>query len=343
MHTRPLLTIGIPTFNRDQQLKVALNNLAKQLKTLNTSKIELLVSDNSSTDSTIQILKDFSELQNTINFKYISLPENIGFDKNCNQVIKNASGRFVWILSDDDKIYDSAVETIFKTLQNYHEVPFVFVNYQLSIKGLKSPSRCQINETKRLSGDEFMVQSRLAFTFCSSCIVNKDFWNEKASEKYYGSNFYHVFLCRDIIAGREAVIIGTPLIEMKGLRLFEARNERAKSENARYEFFMTAHLNMVKFSFELKDYGFSDETCNQISNLVWSSNLRQIFYYKATVKKYSLVELMHFKNEMTKYFGSHPSLWLLRLPILFLPSFISGNIYLLLSPIYKFFKQKVKL
>ena len=59
MYIRPLLTIGIPTFNRGQQLKVALNNLSEQLKTLNTSKIELLVSDNSSTDSTIQILKDF--------------------------------------------------------------------------------------------------------------------------------------------------------------------------------------------------------------------------------------------------------------------------------------------
>ena len=338
---RPLLTIGIPTFNRGQPLKVSLNNLAIQLKKIDTSQIELLVSDNSSTDSTKHVLRDFAKKQKTINFKYVCSNKNLGFDKNCNKVIDHASGQFVWLLSDDDKININAVEKVLQTLKTYQDVSFVFVNYQISIEGHKSPSRCEVSEIKKISGDEFMVQSRLAFSLVSSCIVNKDFWCEKAFEKYYGSNWINLFLCRDIIAGREVVIIGTPLLEMKGLGLLETRNEKEKSGESRYEFYMTAHLNLIKFSFELKHHGFSEETCNQISKLVWSTNLRQIFYYKATVKKYSLMELMYFKKEMSKYFGSHLSLWLFQFPILFLPSFFSGNIYWLLSPIYKFLKQKV--
>ena len=336
-----MLTIGIPTFNRENELKVALNDLAIQLEKIDGRQIELLVSDNNSTDNTKYIVKNFAEAHKSINFKYIRASENLGFDRNCNEVIKNALGQFVWLLSDDDKLHMGAVFDVFQTLNTNKDVSFVFVNYQISTDGIKVPSRCAVKETKRLSGDKFMIESGLAFSLVSSCILNKIFWCEEDFERYYGSNWINLFLCRDIVAGRDAMIIGAPLLEMKGLGLLETRNEKIKSDFGTYEFYMTAHLNLVKFAWELKDYGFSDEVCHKVVNFVWASNLRQVFYYKATVKKYSWGELVYFKNKMIKYFGGHWSLWVCQLPLLFLPSFITGNIYWSLSPIYKFFKEKI--
>ena len=57
-----LLTISIPTFNRSKELHSQLNDINLMLTDTRISKnIEILVSDNASTDSTPDVVKEFSK------------------------------------------------------------------------------------------------------------------------------------------------------------------------------------------------------------------------------------------------------------------------------------------
>ena len=54
------LSICIPTYNRDKLLEETLNSIIRQANSNNIEKFEICVSDNASTDSTDEIIKNIS-------------------------------------------------------------------------------------------------------------------------------------------------------------------------------------------------------------------------------------------------------------------------------------------
>ncbi len=110
---RPLLTIAIPTYNRAKYLEALLNCLQPQLS-LQTS-VQLIVSDNASTDGTQQLAEKFAS--NGLSFQYIRNAENIGPDKNFLQCLDLAKGKYVWLLGDDDLLTPDALAQLVSLLE----------------------------------------------------------------------------------------------------------------------------------------------------------------------------------------------------------------------------------
>ena len=92
---RPLLTIAIPTYNRSEYLKRSLENIITQILEVDNfgESIELVVSDNCSTDNTAEVIKNLSSKYSFI--KYNKNDENFGSDKNFLKCLSfNCIGRF---------------------------------------------------------------------------------------------------------------------------------------------------------------------------------------------------------------------------------------------------------
>lgn len=93
-----ILSLCIPTYNRAncmrQQFLRLLTLSAEELE-----KIEIIVSDNCSTDDTEAVALDFKR---KLPFVYLRNEENIGPDGNFLQCLHKATGRYVWLLGDDD-------------------------------------------------------------------------------------------------------------------------------------------------------------------------------------------------------------------------------------------------
>jgi glycosyltransferase involved in cell wall biosynthesis len=108
----PIISICIPTRNRAAFLEENLSNLIKIIDQFNLEeKIEIIISDNGSTDNTTQVLN------NVIEKKYIKIlkhPNNIGFSGNVLSMLKKATGKYVWMLGDDDKLDKDAFIEIIK-------------------------------------------------------------------------------------------------------------------------------------------------------------------------------------------------------------------------------------
>ncbi len=121
----PLLSICIPTFNRAPFLAELLETLLPQLPALG-EQVELLLSDNASTDNTPQVVASFQ--QRGLRIRSIRNPENLGADGNFLQCLSLATGRYLWLLGDDDLPTPHAVpQLVSLLLQGEQTAPFDLV------------------------------------------------------------------------------------------------------------------------------------------------------------------------------------------------------------------------
>lgn len=119
----PILSLCIPTFNRKDQLIRLVTGVMSDVGKA-AGKIEICIADNASTDGTNEFLKDISSNKN---INILTQPENKGFDKNYVSVFAMATGRYVWIMGDDDTIMENGLERILFLLET--ETPdYVYVH-----------------------------------------------------------------------------------------------------------------------------------------------------------------------------------------------------------------------
>jgi abequosyltransferase len=111
---KPLLTIAIPTYNRAQFLNQCLDALLQQLSDAMKPRIEFIVSDNCSPDNTADVVAQHRALGH--NIAYIKNPENIGADGNIAACFTKATGKYVWVFSDDDFLLPGYLKFIFDLL-----------------------------------------------------------------------------------------------------------------------------------------------------------------------------------------------------------------------------------
>ncbi|HQH27844.1 MAG TPA: glycosyltransferase family 2 protein, partial [Oligoflexia bacterium] len=91
-----LVSIGLPVYNGEKFLRRALNSLTGQ----DYGNIELIISDNDSTDSTAQICGEF--LAHDRRIRYYRCETNIGMAANFVRVLNLARGDyFMWAACDD--------------------------------------------------------------------------------------------------------------------------------------------------------------------------------------------------------------------------------------------------
>ncbi len=96
---QPTLSICIPTRNRGELLRENLATIIDQEVFLNTSEIEIIISDNSSTDETQEIALAFTKAHPD---KIVYFRNEVNFeDKNVEIVLSRANGKFLKLQNDN--------------------------------------------------------------------------------------------------------------------------------------------------------------------------------------------------------------------------------------------------
>ena len=116
----------IPTWNRDRFLDRCLRYLENELKTIDRSKVEIIVSDNFSRDNTQNIVKKYQK--KGVKIKYFFHKNNFGSDYNFISCFKKANGRFIHLLSDDDIIVENKLKFIINLLEYNTDTGVVFLS-----------------------------------------------------------------------------------------------------------------------------------------------------------------------------------------------------------------------
>jgi len=112
--TQPVLTIAIPTYNRayhlDRQLEWAVRSIAERW-----DQVELIVSDNGSRDATPEICARWQQRTNG-QLRVFRHPSNLGLTLNALYCIQQASGQYVWLVSDDDEVMNHTFDWVLQAL-----------------------------------------------------------------------------------------------------------------------------------------------------------------------------------------------------------------------------------
>lgn len=154
---KPLVSIIIPVYNVEKYLRECLNSVIKQTLT----QIEIICINDGSTDSSADILKEYSSADHRIT---IITKENGGLSNARNAGLKIATGQYITFLDSDDYLTLNALESLYNKATNEELDILIFCAKSFSEKGFSSHKGkqytiCPLALTKVLSGPDFFVTS----------------------------------------------------------------------------------------------------------------------------------------------------------------------------------------
>jgi len=113
-NSEPLVTIGLPTYNRPAGLKKCLETIITQ----SYPNLEIIISDNCSTDALVQeVISEFAAKDNRI--KHFRQTVNLGLEENFNFVYAHATADYFTWMSDDDHFETNYIAECLKFLQQH--------------------------------------------------------------------------------------------------------------------------------------------------------------------------------------------------------------------------------
>lgn len=169
-----LLSLCIPTHNRARFLEESLPAILNSTNPKYFSEIEIVISDNASTDDTPSIIAHFQKNNPDFLWNVIRQNPNIG-PSNVTVVTTYAKGEFIWILSDDDIVMPDAINRILEKLHSEPNLNGIVVNYapfKDNIKYLKK-AVLPLKEQPQ-SPDEFLSFLSSQLTFISILVFRRN-------------------------------------------------------------------------------------------------------------------------------------------------------------------------
>ncbi|MCW4782451.1 glycosyltransferase family 2 protein [Enterobacter chuandaensis] len=265
----PVLSIVIPTYNRLKYLNELLDNLLTEITTLeDKASLEIIVSDNASTDNVLAVIEEFREKGLAV--QYSRNDVNIGMDGNFHKCLNLAKGDYFWMFGDDDLIVEGSIKKIIHLLISGENINIISLGCKPKVNNDKTESAMQYKlSIKEVSEVEFIASVGVMISFISSIIIK----NNKESlgndlVKFYGTHLIQLFwILKTIRSGTGLVIIEDKLV-------------RAAIDNTGgYKLFTVFSESFVK----LIDYYYSRDEIESI--LIRKKLINFLLYYVSLPKK----------------------------------------------------------
>lgn len=221
----PLISICIPVFNRVDYLAITLDSIIGQIS--DVSLVEIVISDNASTDGTAGIIDSYSSKYSFV--RGFSFEENKGADLNYLNVVDMAVGDYCWLFGSDDIMEPGALDCVLSKISTSDPDIVLCSEYigDLSAKHLFVHHLLSIDTDRDFSfrnADDMRTYFSLAqsqsslFGYLTSIIVRRDRWNEVSMDpSYIGTLYSHMYVLYSIIKnGATLSYIHLPLVTWRG-------------------------------------------------------------------------------------------------------------------------------
>jgi glycosyltransferase involved in cell wall biosynthesis len=200
---KPLVTVAIPTYNRPQLLRRALNCIAHQ----DYKDLQVIVSDNSTQGNQVdEVVASFNGRID--NLKLIKHPKNIGAINNFLSLIDLTKGKYFMWLADDDEITENYVSSLVDLLENDADASTATGNWISLNNDLKPQVINGLNYSERsrlIRVLHFIWKSDDAFIYGvhrTKALKNASFPGYWWPNKGQVWNWAYVFLMDMVLAGK---------------------------------------------------------------------------------------------------------------------------------------------
>jgi glycosyltransferase involved in cell wall biosynthesis len=173
----PLVTVGIPTYNRPKGLERTLQCILSQTYT----NLQVIVSDNCSTDSAVlPVLQRFASQDSRVS--YFVQEENLSIVPNFRFLLQQAGGEYFMWAADDDQWDPNFIGTCVEAMQSRKDVILCMPDLKLTFEDGSSRDS-KLNRS-------FMQQGLFSRSF--------HFVKSTAENKYFFCGLYRTSLVKDI-------------------------------------------------------------------------------------------------------------------------------------------------
>ncbi len=241
---QPLLSICIPTYNRANVLK---DNLESLVRTEGFSdEVEVVISDNCSTDNTKQIGESFAKKYS--NIKYFRNDSNVGGCQNTLLSLEYATGCFLKLINDYTFFCANGISYLLKLIKdNLSERPVIFFHYEYDDEKPETIIVTNVNEIVLKEGSKFGWLSNFGYW-------RKDFFALKNHEQKFESLFPQIdWFFRSYKEQNKIVYCQKKIFWRQDL------TEKYKLVRGNYDYIKTHGINYIKLLNEYVEEGILEE------------------------------------------------------------------------------------
>jgi len=310
------LSICIPTYNRARLLEECLDAILSQA--VENASVEILISDNKSTDNTRHLVQQYQMKYPFI--RYFCNTKNVDFDGNIIVCIEQAQGEYISFVSDDDLAVPEMYRRILEEIR-LKRPSIIYLNHHPFFEN---------NPKKRLpdllvSKDRLFQNGKDFFLFCGLGFISSLIVRSDLARKYIPQAKNGLFGQAQLeIVSRIALSNEGPFLFLGSISI-AARASTNLSDD-----YVTTHvLNVDRLYQKLYAEGLlnSYDYQRRIKNSIKSLLLRNILYNKCIGNHHRLASQ---EKEIIALYGRYPSFYLYIYPALLLPRFLIKPPYLLL-------------
>jgi glycosyltransferase involved in cell wall biosynthesis len=171
--------------------------------------IPVYVSDNASTDNTIEVLSSFKKERYPLLY-FRSNDENLGFDLNLVNAVKMSSSKYVWPIGDRRRLLPNSVKRVYGILSK-NDLDLLILTVATQVKSVK-------NKRYRSAREVFLDLWRNAGTLGFSILPTKA-WRPEILKNYVGTGWIHLAVIFEFLANLksvDAMFTGWPSIASYG-------------------------------------------------------------------------------------------------------------------------------
>lgn len=185
---RPVLTYAIITYNRSRYLVKALYSVLRQVG--NDGLIEVLVSDNASTDDTREVVQELQKRYS--NLKYFCNETNIEAKGNIHAAIRNSTGEYVLVAGDDDYLVDGALYVLVNHLYQHRHCSIFYLT-EMDCGG-------KLFSYEGSGYEDYLDKIGFYITFISAVVLKRNLYGRIADpEKYNYTDIPQVYLQMEVL------------------------------------------------------------------------------------------------------------------------------------------------
>jgi len=192
MSNTPLITLGLPVYNGEFCIGLTLESISDALNNVqDKTQVEILVSDNKSTDKTSEVVKSFAD---DYQIKYSCNDTNIGYDGNIDAIVKKANAKYIWFLGCGEKVKIDSLSRLIAKLNNNIEYTNILLDFDIY-----DERKDAITDKRVFSFEnDVLLEGKNNFEYSkygpavSSNIVNKEIWLKVIDKPFVVDGWCHI-------------------------------------------------------------------------------------------------------------------------------------------------------
>lgn len=313
MNKTPFLTLGLPVYNGDKCIEFTIQSIVDALNNLmDKTQIEILVSDNNSTDKTSEVVKKF--IEDGCEIKYYCNETNIGYDGNIDAIAKRAKGKYVWFLGCGEKIKIDSLSRLIEKLNNDIEYTNILLDFDIY------DERKNTITDKRVFNfeNDILLEGKNNFEYdkygpaVSSNIINKGMWLNISNKPLVVDGWCHIERILNMIAldkNSKTLILTHPYFT-----LYREKDGWWTKPNSYLLLLLLLHIKVIK---SMLNMGYDEKV---IHKLQYKQSRSALLGAVVQSKSYGLKISKKLFDDLFELFKYDYFFWVFVLPLLLLPN-----------------------